>query len=171
MLRKIILSRIAAAEKTLGVPLDYCRFIIRTSLRAFFKFAKFLAVDEYRRVLPPAPLYVARLVALRHDDCGTCVQIAINQAKKAGVPVDVIRAVLDGRLDDLPEDLRDAYRFADAVVRTTGEEAPFREHIRLRYGDEGLIELALGIASCRTFPTVKRALGYAVSCSAVPLSV
>ncbi len=171
MLRAIILSRIPAAEKQLGVPLDYCRFIIRTSLRAFFKFAKFLAVDEYRRVLPPGPLYVARLVALRHDDCGTCVQIAINQAKKAGVSSEIIRAVLDGRLDDLPEDLRDAYRFADAVVRTSGEEGPFRERFRQRYGDEGLVELALGIASCRTFPTVKRALGYAVSCSAVPLSV
>ncbi|HEV8377472.1 MAG TPA: hypothetical protein VGP99_01380 [Tepidisphaeraceae bacterium] len=171
MLRRLILSRVTAAEKTLGVPLDYCRFIIRTSLRASFKFAKFLAVDEYRRVLPPAPLYLARLVALRHDDCGTCVQIAVNQAKKAGVPADTIRAVLDGRLDDLPEDLRDAYRFADAVVRASGDEGPFRERIRQRYGDEGLIELALAIASCRVFPTVKRALGYAVSCSTVPVTV
>jgi hypothetical protein len=99
------------------------------------------------------------------------VQIAVNQAKKAGVPADTIRAVLDGRLDDLPEDLRDAYRFADAVVRASGDEGPFRERIRQRYGDEGLIELALAIASCRVFPTVKRALGYAVSCSTVPVTV
>src|SRR6266550_682889 len=67
MLRRLILSRITAAEKTLGVPLDYCRFIIRTSLRASFKFAKFLAVDEYRSVLPAAPCYVARIVAVQHD--------------------------------------------------------------------------------------------------------
>jgi hypothetical protein len=76
VLRRLILARIAAAEKALGVPLDYCRFIVRVSLRASFKFAKFLAVDEYRRVLPPGPCYVARIVATRHEDCGTCVQIA-----------------------------------------------------------------------------------------------
>src|SRR3954464_10949659 len=103
MLRRLILGRIAAAEKTLGVPLDYCRYIARTSLRAFFKFAKFLAVDEYRRVLPPGPFYVARIVTLRHDDCGTCLQIGVNQARKAGISAETLRAVLDGRLDDLPE--------------------------------------------------------------------
>jgi alkylhydroperoxidase family enzyme len=171
MLRRLILSRIAAAEKALGVPLDYCRFMVRVSLRASFKFAKFLAVDEYRRVLPPGPCYVARIVAVRHEDCGTCVQIAVNQAKKAGVPAEQLRAVLDGDLDRLPDELRDAYRFAQAVVTRSGEEDALRERIRLRYGDEGLIEMALAIASCRTFPITKRALGYAVSCSDVAVRV
>lgn len=72
MLQRLILSRIASAEKQLGVPLDYCRFIVRVSLRAAFKFAKLIAVDEYRRVLPPGPCYVARIVAVRDADCGTC---------------------------------------------------------------------------------------------------
>ena len=100
MLRRLILARIASAEKDLGVPLEYCRFILRVSLRASFK--KFLAVDEYHRVLPTGPCYVARIVAVRDEDCGTCVQIAINQAKKAGVPAEQLQAVLDGKLDDLP---------------------------------------------------------------------
>ena len=71
MLRRLILARIASAEKDWGVSLEYCRFILRVSLRAFFKFAKFLAVDEYRRVLPPGPCYVARIVAVGDEDCGT----------------------------------------------------------------------------------------------------
>jgi alkylhydroperoxidase family enzyme len=171
MLRRLILARIASAEKDLGVPLDYCRFILRVSLRASFKFAKFLAVDEYRRALPPGPFYVARIVATRHEDCGTCVQIAVNQAKRAGVPADQIRAVLDGKLDALPEEVRDAYRFAEAVLAANGEEDTWRERIRLKYGDEGLIEMALAIATCRVFPTLKRALGFAVSCSAVAVRV
>jgi alkylhydroperoxidase family enzyme len=171
MLRRFILGRIAAAERELGVPLDYCRYMIRVSLRASFKFAKFLAVDEYRRVLPAGPMYVARIVAVRDEDCGTCVQIAVNQAKKAGIRADVLRAVLNGRPEDLPEDLGDAYRFAEAVVTQSGGEDALRERIRLRYGDEGLVEMALAIAACRTFPITKRALGYAVSCSAVTLRV
>jgi alkylhydroperoxidase family enzyme len=169
MLRSFILGRIAAAEKELGVSLEYCRFILRVSLRASFKFAKFLAVDEYRRVLPPGPLYVARIAAVRDEDCGTCVQIAVNQAKKAGVAPEILRAVLDRNLDGLPEELGDAYRFAEAVVTRNGDENALRERIRLRYGDEALIEMALAIASCRVFPITKRALGYAVSCSAVPV--
>jgi alkylhydroperoxidase family enzyme len=171
MLRRLILSRIAAAEKALGVPLDYCRFMVRVSLRASFKFAKFLAVDEYRRILPPGPCYVARIVAVRHEDCGTCVQIAVNQAKKAGVPAEQLRAVLESDLDRLPDELRDAYCFAEAVVTLNDQEEAWRERIRQRYGDEGLIEMALAIASSRTFPTVKRALGYAVHCSEVAVRV
>jgi alkylhydroperoxidase family enzyme len=171
MLRRLILARIASAEKNWGVSLEYCRFILRVSLRAFFKFGKFLAVDEYRRVLPAAPCYVARIVATQHEDCGTCVQIAVSQARKAGVPSEILRAVLDGKLDALPEELRDAYRFAEAVLTANGEEDACRERIRLRYGDEGLIEMALAIATCRVFPTIKRALGYAVNCSAVAVRV
>jgi alkylhydroperoxidase family enzyme len=171
MLRRFILSRIAAVEKQWGVSLEYCRFVVRTSLRATFKFAKFLAVDEYRRVLPTGPFYVGRIVAVRDVDCGSCVQIAVNQARKAGVPAEVLRAALDGNLDDLPEELRESYRFAEAVVTANGEEDALRERLRLRYGDEGLIEMALAIAVCRTFPTIKRALGYAVSCSEVTVRV
>ena len=143
----------------------------RASLRAFFKFGKFLAVDEYRRVLPAGPCYVARIVAIRHEDCGTCVQIAVNQAKKAGVPATVVQAVLDGQPDRLPDELAEAYRFAEAVVTQSGEEDALRERIRSRHGDEGLVEMALAIASCRVFPITKRALGYAVSCSAVAVRV
>lgn len=171
MLRRLILSRVAAAEKELGVPLDYCRFMIRVSLRASLKFAKFLGVDEYRRAMPPEPFYVARIVAVREADCGTCLQIAINQARKAGVPPDVLRAVLDGKPDDLAEESRDAYRFAEAVLTANGEEADLRERMRLRHGDEALIELALAFASCRAFPIIKRTLGFAVSCSEVAVQV
>jgi alkylhydroperoxidase family enzyme len=171
MLRRLILARIAAGEKQLGVPLEYCRYMLRVSLRAFFKFTKFLSVDEYRRVLPPGPFYVARVVAVRDEDCGTCVQIAVNQAKKAGVATQQLLAVLDRKLEGLPEELTDAYRFAEAVVTRNGEEDMWRERIRLRFGDEGLIEMALAIATCRVFPVTKRALGYAVSCSAVNVHV
>src|SRR5262245_27489257 len=115
MIRRLILARLAVAEKDLGVSLDYCRYILRVSLRASMKFAKFLAVDEYHRALPAGPCYVARIVAVRDEDCGTCVQIAVNQAKKVGIPSEQLQAVLDGRPEDLPEELRDAYHFAEAV--------------------------------------------------------
>jgi alkylhydroperoxidase family enzyme len=114
---------------------------------------------------------VARLVATRDEDCGTCVQIEVNLAKKDGVSLAVIQAVLDSRPDDLPEELSDVYHFAEEVVTATGGEAPYRERIRRRYGEEALVELAMTMAACRVFPITKRALGYAQSCSAVSVQV
>lgn len=171
MLRRLIETRIAAAERDLGVPADYMRHILRVSLRAFFKFVKIMPLAQYRRRLPSEPFHVARLVATRDEDCGTCVQIEVNLAKKDRVPPGVIQAVLAARPDELSPELADVYRFAEAVVTASGTEDEFRERIRQRYGEEALVELAMTIAVCRVFPITKRALGYAKSCSAVNVDV
>jgi alkylhydroperoxidase family enzyme len=167
MLRALIENRISAAEHRLGVPADYMRHILHVSLRAFLKFTKIMPLAEYRRVLPPEPYHVARLVAAREEDCGTCLQIEINLAKRDKVKPGLIRLAVNGKPDDMPEQLADVYRFAEAVVKHTGDEDIYRERIRELYGEEGLVELAIAIAVCRVFPTTKRALGFAKSCSAV----
>lgn len=152
-------------------PLDYVRHIVRTSLRAFLKFALFMPLSRHRRVLPVAPYHVTRLVATRDEDCGTCVQIEVNLARKDGMSVDEIRAVVEDRVDDLSPELGDVHRFTTAVVGATGAESDLRERIRDRYGEEGLVELALAIASARVFPIAKRTLGYATSCAHVTIDV
>ncbi|MBI2826563.1 MAG: hypothetical protein HYX69_17970 [Planctomycetia bacterium] len=171
MIRRILEGRITAAEKYLGAPCDYMRYMLRTSLPAFFKFARFAPLAGYRRAAPVIPLNVARIVATRSEDCGPCVQIALNQAKRDRVPDDVLSAVLADRPDDLSDELADVYRFTVAVCERSGMEGEYRERIRERYGDEALIEMAMAIAFCRVFPVTKRALGYATSCSAVKLRV
>ena len=55
-------------------------------------------------------------MAARHEDCGTCVQIEVNMAKRDRVPPQVIRAAADARPEDLPSDLADVYQLALAVV-------------------------------------------------------
>jgi alkylhydroperoxidase family enzyme len=171
MIRWLIRKRLAAAEKQLGVPLDYVRHILDVSLGAFLKFAKVMPLAEYRKTLPVGPCHVARLVTLMKEDCGTCVQVGVNVAKKDSVDAPILQAVLAGNPDALPEELADVYRFAEAVVTASGEEDSLRERMRQRYGEAGLVELALAIAVCRIFPTTKRALGYATSCSRVAIQV
>src|SRR2546423_1231830 len=112
MLRWLIGKRLNAAERKLGVSLEYARDILRVSLRAFFKFIKIMPLAEYRRAMPAAPFYAARIVAIRHDDCSECVQIAVNQAKNAGVSPGVIQAVLADQWGELPADVAEACRFA-----------------------------------------------------------
>lgn len=171
VIRSVIETRIAAAEKKLGVPADYMRHILQVSLRAFFKFVKIMPLAEYRRTCPVDAFHVARLVATRDEDCGTCVQIEVNLARQDSVSPDVLKAVLDSRPDDLPPELADVYHFAEEVVTASGAEEPFREKVRRHYGEEALVELAMTMAACRVFPIAKRALGYAKSCSQVEVHV
>ncbi len=65
---------------------------------------------------------------------------------------------------DLPEELGDVYLFAECIVQNSGDVDPLRSKMRQRYGEKGLVELAMAIALARTFPTVKRGLGYASTC-------
>ena len=171
MLRRLVLRRLDAEERRLGgVSLEYLRHVARTSLPAFLKFALFTPLAGHRKKLPPDAYHLARVVAVQHEDCGTCVQIEVNLARKDGVAPELLRAALKGRLDELPPDLADVCRFA-RTVSEQGDDVELRERLRARYGDEGLVELALGIAAARVFPTTKRALGYATSCSLVEVEV
>jgi alkylhydroperoxidase family enzyme len=170
LVQRLIFSRLTAFEKLTGVSVDYGRWMANVSLRAFFKYAKLASVAQYRRVLPANAYHVAHIVAARDEDCGTCVQIGINLAKRAGIPVSVLRATLDRKPEDLPAKLADVYRFVESVVTLADDDA-LRQRVRAHYGDEGLIELAIAIAASRTFPVVKRTLGYAKSCSIVPITL
>jgi len=171
MIRKLILNRLDKDERFLGESLDYVRHILRTSLAAFFKFALFTPLAQHRRKLPPTPYRIARLIAVQDEDCGTCVQIEVNLARRDGIPADVIRAVLGNRPEELTPELADVLRFAKAVVEASGEEEELRQRLRERYGEEGLVEMALGIAAARVFPVTKRALGYAKSCALVEVKM
>ncbi|MHC4953998.1 MAG: carboxymuconolactone decarboxylase family protein [Planctomycetota bacterium] len=171
MFRSLVLWRLDVEEKKLGASLDYLRHMLRVSVGAFLKFAKVASVAGYRRALPVDAHAVAGIVASRNEDCGPCVQIGVNMAKASGVSTDVLRAVLDSEPDNLPADLALVYRFAEAVVTANGKDEELRGPVRDRYGERGLVELALAIATSRVFPITKRALGYALSCSEVELVV
>lgn len=171
MIRWLISKRLTVSEQRIGVPQEYLRHMLRVSLRAFWTFARFVPLANYRRALPASEFHVARIVATRDADCGACVQIAVNLARQNGVPAEILRHVLAFRPEHLPAELADIYRFAEAVVRGDGSAAELRQRIRQRYGEEALIELAMAIAMCRVFPFTKRALGDAESCSRVQVHV
>lgn len=102
MIRRMILSRLAREEHRLDESVEYVRYILHVSLRAFFRFAKIFSIAEYRDRLPADAYHVARIVAARDEDCGTCVQIEINLAKASGVPSALLQAVINRNLDALP---------------------------------------------------------------------
>ena len=171
MLRWLIRNRLDAAERRLGVSTDYLRHMADVHRPAFFKFARFLPLAAFRRSASAEALHVARVVAARHEDCGTCVQIAVNVARQEGMSAEALKHVLADDPASLGEALGDVYRFAKAVVERNGEDGELRESIRRRYGERALIELSWAIATARVFPTLKRGMGYATSCSRMTLNV
>ena len=171
MIRKLIGWKLDGVEREIGGSVDYLRHILRVSFGAFLKFTKVLAFAEYRRTLPADAAAVAGLVSSRDADCGTCVQIGVNMARKQGVSRDVLQAVVEGEPDRLPGTLPTVYRFAEAVVGATGDEEQLRPALVQAYGEAGVIELAYAIAGAQIFPRVKRALGYATSCARVTIDV
>ena len=128
-------------------------------------------LSSHRRRVPSASLHIARLQTTLAEDCGACVQIELNMARKAGVPHEILSAVIGQRPEDLPEDLADVARFSWAIVERARDEDHLRTRIRNRYGEEGLIEISLAIASARLFPTIRRAMGFSKSCALTPLNI
>jgi len=168
MLKTLVHRQIHRQEQDYEMSLAYLHHIAETSLSAIAAFALFMPMARYRRVVPAAAFHVAALVAVRAQDCGTCVQIGVNMARDEDVAAEVVRAVLQDRPDQLPAALAEVYRYARAVVQQQ-DDAALREQLRDRYGDAGLIDLAYALASAQVFPVVKRALGYGTACVRVDL--
>lgn len=171
MLRRLILGQLDRVEAQLGASVDWVRHVLRHSLRLFLKFLKFGKFAQSRRVLPLPAWHIAVIVGARSADCGPCVQIAVNLARKDGVDASILQAVIERRSYNLPNDLKEVYEFSESVMAHSEECETLRESIRARYGEEGLIELAFALASAPVIPTIKRALGYATSCSKATIKV
>ena len=170
MFRWLIRRKLDAEEKKLGASMDYLRHIADVSPTAFLRFASILPFANSRKSLSKEAWFAAQLITLRYEDCGPCLQISVNQAKQAGLDKAFIDGVLRGDLERLPEDIARVCEFATKIASGDDDEIT-RNLLRKQYGDRAMIEIAFAIASSRIPPTVKRVLGYAESCSVVPLDI
>ena len=171
MIAALIERRITATEAALGEPMDWVRDLWRTSRSAFFKFWLFEPLARHRAAAPIDAYYVAKLVAVQHEDCGPCLQTVVNLAKMAGVDRGVIAETIAGRLANLTPLLARVAVFATAVVERSPDAGELGAALEQELGRAALVDLAFAIATTRVFPTVKRALGYAESCAAVRLEL
>ena len=170
MYRTITDFLIRSMEDELDASLDYLRTIAEESGGAFFKFLLFAPMSDHRETVPPEAAAIARIVSTRAEDCGTCVQIGVNTARKNGASRSVVEAALSDQPDDLTEPLADVYHFARAVVRRDDSTADrYRIRVRNAYGRNGLVDLALAIGTAQVFPLIKRTLGKSEACRLVEL--
>ena len=154
-------------EARLSVETGYIAELGQASFSGFIKFLLFLPLAGHRGRTDATLLHVARLVAFRYEDCGSCLQGAIKVALDDGVAPSSVAAVLDGDHLTMPPPVSLIVRFTEGVLAMDGSEGEPRQEIIARYGATTLAELSLAIASARVFPVIKRGLGHSVSCDAV----
>jgi alkylhydroperoxidase family enzyme len=170
MLQAFFNWQISKMERRLGVPLDYFRQVAKISPSAALRMARFSKLAQAGKG-PRDALLVASIAGAMADDCGSCVQIGVNLARKEGLSREILSAVVNHDPARLPDSLADVYRFSEAVTLNSDEQDDLREKIRRRYGEKGVIEICMAIAMHRVYPTLKRGLGFAKSCSRVTVEV
>ena len=162
---------IAQQENKLGAELGTLRAVAASSTAAFAKFGLAAPLLEHRKHVAPGPWHLARLAATRVQDCGTCVQIVVDAARADGVPADRLRSALAGELDALAPEEAAAWRYGEAVAGRSDAVADAVQAARRAFGDKGLAELALAVATVQLFPILKRGLGQDVACRLVHVEV
>lgn len=162
---------IGAMEKHLLGDMSYLRVLNAASPRGFSKFLRAASLARHCEVISTATSHVARLTATAFEDCGSCTQIAIDQARKAGVEDGTIKAVLEADLEKMSEDVAVAYRFSRAVLLGSAELDEARQAVRRRWGEGGVVDLTLATQGSRLYPMIKRGLGFAQSCQKMTIGI
>ncbi len=173
MLDWLIRRRLTAFEARWQYPMDYARALLAGSRRAFFAYARLAPAAALRDAVPAAAWHVAKITALRAEDCGPCTQLAVDMARAEGVADGLLQAVLaDDRatLQRLDADAALAHGFAHAWAHRAADLPRQREALQRRFGDKGLATLAMALTAARMFPLLKSALGHDTQCQRVQLA-
>lgn len=145
----------------------YMRQVLAANPASLLKFAMGTRAPDVRAA-PAEALFAAGLVGTLSEDCGPCVQIAVDIATASGVSPVVLRGILAGDEAAMGETAALAWRFARASLARDLEAAdPLRDEIVRRWGDKALVAIGLSLTASRMYPTLKYALGHGKTCSKV----
>jgi hypothetical protein len=167
-MRKFIARRMLRGfAKRYGYDTSYAEAMLDQAPSAFFKLAPLMKAADHREAVPVETSFAAKLTGALAEDCGPCTQLCVDMALEAGMAKDQIEAVLRRNVKAMTPAVALGFQFADAIVRRSVEDDTFREAVRARWGDKGVIDLAMGLQMGRLFPMMKLALGYAKECRRV----
>jgi len=167
MLRAILSRQLRAMERRFDYDASYMHEVLAVSPWTFLKFGVVTTLGRGRHA-PPEALAATGIAGTLAEDCGPCTQISVDLALAGGVKADVVRAILAGDAAAMGADAALAYRFARAsLARDLEAGDAARDEIVRRWGQKGLIALAMSLTSARMYPTLKYAMGYGKTCSKV----
>jgi alkylhydroperoxidase family enzyme len=164
MIRRAGHALVRAFERRHAYDAAYLHDILDASPAAFLRLLLAQSLGAQNAGAGAGARFAARFAAVRHEDCGPCAQLVIDMARAEGVAPAVLRAVVSGDTAALPEDVALALGFAEAVL-AHAVPPELEQAVETRFGPRGRITLAYAIASTRSYPVLKRALGHARSCA------
>ena len=150
-------------ESRWGYDCEYMYRLLELSPEAFEKFENFMPMSYHQGSVPLEVYWVAKLTASREADCGPCLELGVKMALEAGVSGELVNAVARG--ESLQGELELVRQYANAVASASGIDEELLRFMKSRYGDVVISELGVAIAAARVYPTIKRAMGLAQSCS------
>ncbi len=138
--------------------------LMEASPEAFRAFEAAMPLGRVRKAAPVEALFIAKIAAMRAQDCGPCTELNVKMAREAGVAGPVIRGALRGG-EGLDREQRDLHDFGRSVA--LNEELPpdLLPRLKARWKKEVLAEITVNIVAMRLYPALKRALGHAKSCA------
>jgi hypothetical protein len=165
MLSWLVRMQIDRFEKRWNYDMRYAREVLEgAGLWALFPMNALARLSAFCRDVPPDVYFGAKITAAIVADCGPCAQLVVTEAERDGVDLALVRALVQGRRDELSELARLGFDLArDTLLRDgSGEEA--RAEILARWGRRGLVSVAYAITAAQAFPTLKYALGHGRAC-------
>lgn len=170
-MRKFIARRmLRAVSKRYGYDASYLEMMLDESPAAFFKFAPVMKAAAHREVVPVQASFAAKITGALAEDCGPCTQLIVDMALEAGLAKDQIEALLRRNVGAMRPAVALAFQFADAIVSRSADDDKYRDAVRARWGQKGVIDLAMALQMGRNFPMIKFALGYATECRRVSVA-
>lgn len=162
-----LLESIGQFEAHYGYNADYIREIVTSSQEGAAAYQSALTISQMNQGVPAEAWFTAKIYAVKHEDCGPCLQLVIKMAEEAGVQVKTLEDTLIDNEAALSADASLGYRFAKATMAHDATLQDLREEILGRWGMQALVSLSFAIVSAKIFPTLRTAMGFGQSCQRV----
>ncbi|HEY1962039.1 MAG TPA: hypothetical protein VGG69_06450 [Rhizomicrobium sp.] len=144
----------------------YMHEMVDASVAGFVRFAIMqTAGGNWRGDAPLQAWCAAGIAGALVEDCGPCVQIASDMAVEAGMPGEIIAALLSGNQTDADAQL--GFDYGRALLNASPELDALRQRVEKNWGKRALLAISLRTLTARNFPVLKRALGHAKVCQQV----
>lgn len=154
-----------------GYDTEYMEQMLECSPESYAVFENFLPMATFSNKAPLDIINIARITSIIEQDCGTCAQLYIDLAIEARMDNNLIKEIVYNEGKNLPDDLKNLYNFTKAISNNQPIESELYDKINSAFSKDVLIEVSLAIAATKVFPTIKRTLNLAQSCSMIKIKV
>lgn len=144
---------------------SYMRELAEADPGALRKFALAMPFFTQQPKASRNACWAAKLRSCKHADCGPCLRLVIDMARRLGVEDQTIREILIGIPTDGDAALGQAY--ADAVLDNSPDLPELISKIEAKWGKKGLASMSAAVLSGQFFPVFKRGFGHGIACEPV----